>query len=116
MTATQSISNDVCQFYHPACGVVISAASSPLQEHEFEAEAGAHRGQDAVAAGRAAMAFERDQIVDRIVRSETPRHVEYTISRHGETLIAVLQQMADWGEIHRARIGQSIPEVSRTQT
>src|ERR1017187_3677808 len=32
---------------------------SPLQEHQFEAEAGTHRRQNAVTAGRTAMAVER---------------------------------------------------------
>jgi DNA-binding HxlR family transcriptional regulator len=48
--------------------------------------------------------LEQDQIVIRIVLPGIPPNVEYRISPYGETLISVLQQMADWGEAHRKYI------------
>jgi DNA-binding HxlR family transcriptional regulator len=48
--------------------------------------------------------LEQDQIVIRIVLPRIPPNVEYRISPYGETLISVLQQMADWGEAHRKYI------------
>ena len=49
--------------------------------------------------------LERDQIIDRRVYPEVPPRVEYRISAYGGTLIGILQQMADWGQAHRARSG-----------
>jgi DNA-binding HxlR family transcriptional regulator len=45
--------------------------------------------------------LEEDQIVLRTVSSGVPPNVEYRISPYGETLISLLQQMANWGEAHR---------------
>ena len=47
--------------------------------------------------------LERDGIISRLVHPTVPPQVEYSISPYGETLIVVLQQMADWGTNHRAR-------------
>ena len=50
--------------------------------------------------------LERDGIITRLVHPTVPPQVEYSISAYGETLIAVLQQMADWGTNHRAQSGK----------
>ncbi len=47
--------------------------------------------------------LEHDGIVARSVHPTVPPQVEYSISPYGETLIVVLQQMADWGTNHRAQ-------------
>ena len=52
--------------------------------------------------------LESDGIVTRLVHPTIPPQVEYSISAYGETLIAVLQQMADWGTNHRAQKRQLI--------
>ncbi len=55
--------------------------------------------------------LEGDGIVERIVYPEIPPRVEYRISSHGETLMALLEQMANWAEIHRAWLDlQGAPE------
>lgn len=47
--------------------------------------------------------LERDEIVVRTVYPGSPRKVEYSFSRHGRTLSAVLAAMAAWGAKHRSR-------------
>jgi DNA-binding HxlR family transcriptional regulator len=48
--------------------------------------------------------LEQDQIVIRTVLPGIPPNVEYRIGPYGETLISVLQQVADWGETHRKHL------------
>ena len=45
--------------------------------------------------------LERDRIVSRTIYPETPPRVEYGITAYGETLVGLLDQMADWGQTHR---------------
>jgi DNA-binding HxlR family transcriptional regulator len=49
--------------------------------------------------------LERDQIINRRVYPEVPPRVEYSLTKHGETLRPILQLMSAWGERHRARYG-----------
>jgi DNA-binding HxlR family transcriptional regulator len=58
--------------------------------------------------------LERDQVVDRLVHPGPVPHVEYRISSYGETLMAILQQMADWGLKHRARNESDSTAIDRT--
>lgn len=48
--------------------------------------------------------LERDLILIRTVLPGIPPNVEYRVSPYGETLISVLQQMADWGGAHRKHL------------
>jgi len=49
--------------------------------------------------------LERDQIISRRVYAEVPPRVEYSLTKHGESLRPILQLMSAWGEKHRARYG-----------
>ena len=49
--------------------------------------------------------LERDEIVHRKVYAEVPPRVEYSLTRHGESLKPILKLMSAWGTRHRARYG-----------
>src|SRR5277367_112806 len=49
--------------------------------------------------------LERDGIIRRKVYAEVPPHVEYSLTRHGESLKPILKLMSAWGNRHRARYG-----------
>ncbi|MFI5101948.1 MAG: winged helix-turn-helix transcriptional regulator [Terriglobales bacterium] len=49
--------------------------------------------------------LERDGIVHRKVYAEVPPRVEYSLTRHGESLKPILKLMSSWGTRHRARYG-----------
>jgi DNA-binding HxlR family transcriptional regulator len=53
--------------------------------------------------------LERDGIVHRKVYAETPLRVEYSLTRHGESLKPMLKLMSVWGNRHRARYGVPAP-------
>jgi len=54
--------------------------------------------------------LERDEIIRRKVYAEVPPRVEYSLTRHGESLKPILKLMSAWGTRHRARYG-----VQKTQ-
>jgi DNA-binding HxlR family transcriptional regulator len=47
--------------------------------------------------------LERDDIVRRKVYAQVPPRVEYSLTRHGQSLGPILELMAAWGGRHRAR-------------
>lgn len=47
--------------------------------------------------------LERDDIVRRKVYAEVPPRVEYSLTKHGESLRPILRLMSAWGKKHRAR-------------
>jgi DNA-binding HxlR family transcriptional regulator len=49
--------------------------------------------------------LERDGIVRRKVYAEVPPRVEYSLTRHGDSLKPILKLMSAWGNRHRARYG-----------
>ncbi len=49
--------------------------------------------------------LESDGIVHRKVYAEVPPRVEYSLTRHGESLKPILKLMSAWGSRHRARYG-----------
>ncbi len=49
--------------------------------------------------------LERDEIIRRKVYAEVPPRVEYSLTRHGESLKPILKLMSAWGSRHRARYG-----------
>lgn len=51
--------------------------------------------------------LEADGIVHRKVFQEIPPKVEYSLTRHGATLKAVLEPLCDWSRKHMARREQS---------
>ena len=57
--------------------------------------------------------LERDGIVHRKVFAEVPPHVEYSLTRHGESLKPILKLMSAWGNRHRARYGVPGPRSKK---
>ncbi len=49
--------------------------------------------------------LERDEIIRRKVYAEVPPRVEYSLTKHGESLKPILKLMSAWGTKHRARYG-----------
>jgi DNA-binding HxlR family transcriptional regulator len=49
--------------------------------------------------------LERDAIINRKVYAQVPPRVEYSMTRHGESLRPVLRSMSAWGKKHHARYG-----------
>jgi DNA-binding HxlR family transcriptional regulator len=47
--------------------------------------------------------LERDDIVRRKVYAEVPPRVEYSLTKHGQSLRPILRLMSAWGKKHRAR-------------
>jgi len=60
--------------------------------------------------------LERDGIVHRKVYAEVPPHVEYSLTRHGESLKPILKLMSAWGNRHRARYGAVAVRSSKPAT
>lgn len=57
--------------------------------------------------------LERDGIVQRKVFAEVPPHVEYSLTRHGESLKPILKLMSAWGTRHQARYGMTVRRVTK---
>jgi len=49
--------------------------------------------------------LERDEIIRRKVYAVVPPKVEYSLTKHGESLKPILQLMSAWGTRHRRRYG-----------
>jgi len=49
--------------------------------------------------------LERDQIIRRKVYAQVPPRVEYSLTRHGQSLKPILVLMSSWGKRHRVRHG-----------
>jgi DNA-binding HxlR family transcriptional regulator len=49
--------------------------------------------------------LERDGIIRRKVYAVVPPKVEYSLTKHGESLKPILKLMSAWGEKHRKRYG-----------
>jgi DNA-binding HxlR family transcriptional regulator len=47
--------------------------------------------------------LERDDLVHRKVYAEVPPRVEYSLTKHGESLRPILRLMSAWGRKHRAK-------------
>jgi DNA-binding HxlR family transcriptional regulator len=60
--------------------------------------------------------LERDGIVHRKVFAEVPPHVEYSLTRHGESLKPILKLMSAWGARHRARYGLTTARPHKPET
>ena len=59
--------------------------------------------------------LERDGIVHREVFAEVPPRVEYSLTRHGESLKPILKLMSAWGNRHRARYGVTTARAQRRE-
>ncbi len=57
--------------------------------------------------------LERDGIVGREVYREIPPRVEYHVTPYGETLMDLLQLMANWGDLHRTRPNVSLRKLGQ---
>lgn len=44
--------------------------------------------------------LEREGLVTRVVHSESPAHVEYNLSAHGETVKPLIEEVRNWGRLH----------------
>jgi DNA-binding HxlR family transcriptional regulator len=60
--------------------------------------------------------LERDGIVHRKVYAEVPPRVEYSLTRHGESLKPILKLMSAWGNRHRARYGLTRVRQQKRET
>jgi DNA-binding HxlR family transcriptional regulator len=49
--------------------------------------------------------LERDDVINRKVFAQVPPRVQYSLTRHGESLRPILKLMSAWGKRHRARYG-----------
>ncbi|HXW63317.1 MAG TPA: helix-turn-helix domain-containing protein [Candidatus Acidoferrales bacterium] len=49
--------------------------------------------------------LERDDVIRRKVFAQVPPHVEYSLTRHGQSLRPILRLMSAWGQRHRSRYG-----------
>jgi DNA-binding HxlR family transcriptional regulator len=58
--------------------------------------------------------LERDGIVRRKIYAEVPPRVEYSLTRHGESLKPILKLMSSWGTRHRARYGLTTVQAQKT--
>lgn len=47
--------------------------------------------------------LERDDLIHRKVFAQVPPRVEYSLTRHGQSLQPILRLMSAWGEKHRRR-------------
>jgi DNA-binding HxlR family transcriptional regulator len=59
--------------------------------------------------------LERDEIVHRKVYAEVPPRVEYSLTRHGESLKPILKLMSAWGSRHRARYGLTTAQPQKSE-
>jgi len=57
--------------------------------------------------------LERDEIIRRKVYAEVPPRVEYSLTKHGESLKPILKLMSAWGTRHRARYGEHTHESAK---
>ncbi len=60
--------------------------------------------------------LERDEVVRRKVYAVVPPKVEYSLTRHGESLKPILKLMSAWGAKHRARYGVTRTQIHAAQT
>jgi len=60
--------------------------------------------------------LEGDGIVHRKVYAEVPPHVEYSLTRHGESLKPILRLMSAWGKRHRTRYGTVVARSKKSTT
>jgi DNA-binding HxlR family transcriptional regulator len=60
--------------------------------------------------------LERDGIIHRRVYAQVPPKVEYSLTRHGESLKPILKLMSAWGTKHRARYGTPKSELHAQRT
>jgi DNA-binding HxlR family transcriptional regulator len=49
--------------------------------------------------------LERDGIIRRKIYAQVPPRVEYSLTRHGQSLRPILELMSAWGKKHRTRHG-----------
>ena len=49
--------------------------------------------------------LERDGIIRRKIYAQVPPRVEYSLTRHGQSLRPILELMSAWGRKHRTRHG-----------
>jgi DNA-binding HxlR family transcriptional regulator len=49
--------------------------------------------------------LERDEVIRRKIFAVVPPKVEYSLTRHGESLKPILKLMSAWGTKHRKRYG-----------
>jgi len=49
--------------------------------------------------------LERDDVIHRQVFAQVPPRVQYSLTRHGQSLRPILRLMSAWGQRHRSRYG-----------
>ncbi len=58
--------------------------------------------------------MQRDGLIERRDYGEAPPRVEYSLTKHGETLKPILGLMAAWGEKHRRKYGRMPGEANES--
>ena len=58
--------------------------------------------------------MQRDGLIERKDYGEAPPRVEYSLTKHGETLKPLLELMAVWGAKHRVRYGRMPSEATES--
>lgn len=49
--------------------------------------------------------LEADKIVHRKVYPQVPPKVEYSLTEHGHSVLPILKQMCDWGQVYEKHFG-----------
>lgn len=49
--------------------------------------------------------LEHDEVIHRKVFAQVPPRVQYSLTRHGQSLRPILKLMSAWGKRHRSRYG-----------
>jgi DNA-binding HxlR family transcriptional regulator len=57
--------------------------------------------------------LEQDDVIRRKVFAQVPPRVQYSLTRHGQSLRPVLRLMSAWGRRHRSRYGSHHKESAR---
>ena len=58
--------------------------------------------------------MEQDRIISKKVFAEMPPHVEYALTRKGQSLEAIIGSMCEWGS--KVRVSATVPEkVAKSQ-
>jgi DNA-binding HxlR family transcriptional regulator len=57
--------------------------------------------------------LEKDEIINRNVRSKVPLRVDYAFTDYGKSLIPAIESMCEWGRIHlqRSATHKRVPEA-----
>lgn len=55
--------------------------------------------------------LEKDEIINRNVRSKVPLRVDYSFTDYGKSLIPAIESMCEWGQAHLQRSEAQLTEL-----